>query len=49
MKYLVPQLLSGYISETRKLKITMLAKAFGADRKVFKKYLRAHNLCGPVD
>ena len=47
MKFLVPQLLSGYLSETRKVKITMLAEAFG--RKALKKYLRAHSLCGPKD
>ena len=49
MKELVPPLLSGYLSETRKLKITMLAAAFGADRLALKKYLRAHILCGPAD
>ena len=49
MQYLVPQLLSGYLSETRKLKITMLTESFGADRKILKRYLRAHGLCGPAD
>jgi hypothetical protein len=49
MQHLCRQLLTGYISETRKVKITMLAAAFGADRKALKNYLRAHGLCGPVD
>lgn len=46
---LVRQMLTGFQWETRKAKITMLSKAFGADRKEFKKYLRAHTLCGPAD
>lgn len=49
MQYLARELLTGYISETRKSKITMLAEAFGADRGALKSYLRAHGLCGPVD
>jgi hypothetical protein len=38
---LAGQFLNGYISETRKKKITMLAEAFGAERLELKKYLRA--------
>jgi hypothetical protein len=49
MQHLAQQLLTGYPSATRKLKITMLAEAFGAERDALKKYLRAHSLCGPVD
>lgn len=48
-QHLARQLLQGYLSETRKLKVTMLAEAFGADRSELKRYLRAHSLCGPAD
>lgn len=49
MHDLAHELLSGYLSQTRKVKITMLAEAFGAKRDDLKKYLRARSLCGPVD
>ena len=46
---LVRSVLTGFPSATRKKKITMLAVAFGADRREFKKYLRGRGLCGPMD
>jgi len=46
---LAQQLLRGYPWETRRIKITMLAEAFGANRQDLKRYLRANNLCGPQD
>lgn len=42
-------MLNNYGMETRRLTITMLAMAFGADRAKLKAYLRAHSLCGPMD
>ena len=46
---LVRPVLTGFEWETRKLKITMLATAFGAERRELKRYLRTHGLCGPKD
>ena len=46
---LMREMLSGFLSETRKIKITMVAAAFGADRREFKKYLRSAGVCGPMD
>ena len=42
-------LFSGFPQETRRLKVTMLAQAFGADRAVLKRYLRAATIVGEKD
>jgi hypothetical protein len=47
--HLVRPMLTGFPHVTRRRKVTMLATAFGADRKLMKRYLRAHGLCGPRD
>lgn len=46
---LAEPVLRNFAQETRRLKITMLAMAFGVERAALKKYLRAYSLCGPAD
>jgi hypothetical protein len=46
---LMRAMLTGYVWATRKKKITMVATAFGAERRAFKNYLRARAVCGPND